>query len=389
MVGTLILNFMRWVNFFVGVTCWVAAGCDRAPVGREAGGGVIPVVVAEVVRKDMPVTLRAIGRSTVEATVVIKPQVTGMLTGLHFEEGQEVKAGDLLATMDARPFEVALARARADLAQAASGAKNAGDQAKRYTDLHRTGGASREQFEQFVTVAQQAGAEEESAKAAVQKAQLDLDYCTMRAPMTGRVGRRLIAPGNVVIANQSEVVVINQLAPMDVTFTLPERYLAVLQARMVAGGLRVAATMEGVEPRTVVGEVDFLDNAVQVASGTIELKARFANEAGELWPGQFVTVVVDLAVEKDVVVVPASATQAGPAGAFVFVMRADQTVGVQKVTVARSTGAEAVVSAGLDGGERVVVDGQSRLVNGSKVEVKESVEAAAAAAAATVLKPRL
>ena len=320
---------------------------------------------------------------------MIKPQVTGMLTGLHFEEGQEVKAGDLLATMDARPFEVALARARADLAQAASGAKNAGDQAKRYTDLHRTGGASREQFEQFVTVAQQAGAEEESAKAAVQKAQLDLDYCTMRAPMTGRVGRRLIAPGNVVIANQSEVVVINQLAPMDVTFTLPERYLAVLQARMVAGGLRVAATMEGVEPRTVVGEVDFLDNAVQVASGTIELKARFANEAGELWPGQFVTVVVDLAVEKDVVVVPASATQTGPAGACVFVMRADQTVGVQKVTVARSTGAEAVVSAGLDGGERVVVDGQSRLVNGSKVEVKESVEAAAAAAAATVLKPRL
>ena len=113
MVGTLILNFMRWVNIFVGVTCWVAAGCDRAPVGRVAGGGVIPVVVAEVVRKDMPVTLRAIGRSTVEATVVIKPQVTGMLTGLHFEEGQEVKAGDLLATMDARPFEVALARARA------------------------------------------------------------------------------------------------------------------------------------------------------------------------------------------------------------------------------------------------------------------------------------
>jgi multidrug efflux system membrane fusion protein len=350
---------------------------------------VIPVVVAEVVRKDMPVTLRAIGRSTVEATVVIKPQVTGMLTGLHFAEGQDVQAGDLLATMDARPFEVALARARADLAQAASGAKNAGDQAQRYTDLHRTGGASREQYEQFVTVAQQAGAEEESAKAAVQKAQLDLDYCTMRAPMTGRVGRRLIAPGNVVIANQSEVVVINQLAPMDVTFTLPERYLAVLQSRMAAGGLRVVATMEGVEPRTVVGEVDFLDNAVQVASGTIELKARFANEAGELWPGQFVTVVVDLAVEKDVVVVPTSAPQTGPAGAFVFVVRADQTVEVQKVTVARSTGAEAVVSAGLEGGERVVVDGQSRLVNGSKVEVKESVEAAAAAAAATVLKPRL
>jgi multidrug efflux system membrane fusion protein len=309
--------------------------------------------------------------------------VTGRLTALHFEEGQAVKEGDLLVTIDPRPFEVALAQAQADWAEAVSGSENARDQARRYTELNRTGGASREQIEQYVTAARQAEAQAESAQAAVRKAELELAYCSIRAAISGRTGRHVVTPGNVVTANQTELVVIHQLAPIDVVLAVPERHLPALQTGMAAGSVAAKAVIDGPEPRRVEGALRFLDNAVRPGTGTIDLKAAFPNEPSVLWPGQFVTVVLEVAVQRDVVVVPASAPQPGQQGTFVFVVGEDQTVSVRAVKVDRTQDDQAVITDGLKGGERVVTDGQSRLAAGARVVVKESLEAAAAAAIST------
>lgn len=360
----------------------VATGCRR-PVGgevRREGGGVVPVLAAAAVRRDLPVQLEAIGRVAAVASVAVKPQVTGRVVALHFAEGDEVEAGDLLVTIDARPFEVALAQAEAELAEAASGAENAQDQARRYTELNRSGGASKEQIEQYVTAARQSAAQVESARAAVQKAELELAYCSLRAAIPGRTGRHLVTPGNVVTANVTDLVVINQIAPIDVVFSVPEQHLAVLQAGLRAGEVKATAVLGGAEPRRVEGALRFIDNTVRAGAGTIELKAGFANDPPVLWPGQFVTVILDVAVQRDAVVVPASAPQPGPDGSYVFVVGEDRTVTAQPVRVERTQGEEAVIAEGLRGGELVVTDGHSRLTRGVKVEVKESLEAAAAAA---------
>lgn len=364
--------------FFLLPACQRPA--EPAAGGPGKGGPPVPVLVAEAVRKDMPVSLRSIGRVSSEATVSVKPQVTGRITALHFAEGQDVQAGDVLVTIDPRPFEVALAQARADLSQATIGAKNASDQAARYTQLDRAGGASKEQLEQFVTAAKQAASQVESAEAAVQKAGLELEYCTIRAAISGRTGKHLVTPGNVVTANQTDLVVINQIAPIDVTFTLPEKHLAAVQSGMASGSLAVRAVVEGQERREAQGTLRFLDNTVKALSGTIDLKASFPNDPQLLWPGQFVSVVLDLEVQKDALVIPSHAPQAGQDGLFVFVVQADQTVAVRPVAVARTVRGEAVISEGLQPGDQVVTDGQSRLAKGARVQVKESLEAAAAEA---------
>ena len=336
------------------------------------------VLVGVVERRDVGVEVEAIGKVVPVASVAVKPQVTGRVSEVKYEEGGEVAEGDVLVTIDARPFEVARAQAEAELAEAVSRSENAREQARRYTELNRSGGASKEQIEQYVAAARQAEAQVESAKAAVEKAGLEVSYCTIRAAIRGRAGRRLVTAGNVVTANTTDLVVVNQMAPIDVVFALPEQRLGALQSGLAAGPLKVTAVTPGADSRRVEGEVRFLDNAVKEGSGTIDLKARFANDPPVLWPGQFVTVTVELGVERGVLVVPAAALQAGPDGPFLYVVGQGDVVAVRPVQAGRTVAGVTVVTGGVEAGERVVTDGHGRLAPGARVLVKESFDAATA-----------
>lgn len=329
----------------------------------------VPVVVAEVTRKDVPIIVRAIGRVTSPATVSVKPQVTGTVSEVHFTDGQAVKKGDPLFTIDKRPFEVALEQAKASQSEAQTKADNAREQAERYSTLGKTGAVSKEQAADFNVAARAALSSGQVAAAAVKGAKLQLEYCTIRTPIDGRAGKALITAGNVVTANQTDLVIVNQLAPVEVTFSVAEQQLTVVQRGMTAGKPKVRARTSGLDRQTAEGELVFVDNNVKAATGTIELKAAFKNDPQVLWPGQFVGLRVEVGVDQNAVVAPAAAVQDGQDGAFVFIIKADRTAELRKVVVDRTASDESVIRSGLEGGEQIVIDGQSRLTIGSPVEI--------------------
>lgn len=346
--------------------------------GAPKGGGPAPVLVGEVVRKDMPVNIRAIGRVTPTQTVTLRPQVTGQIAEVHFKDGQDVKAGDILFTIDRRPFEVALAEAKAGLNQATAQATNATDQERRYLALAKDGAVPQKELELAQATAKAAASQTSGAEATVQKAQLNLDYCDVRAPISGRAGRVLADVGNVASAYQTDLVVINQIEPIEVTFALPEQQLPALQRGLATGALKVAAHTSLPERLDTQGRLEFLDNTVRPNTGTIDVRATFKNNPQILWPGQYANLSVEVSVDKNAVVAPARAVQPGQESAFVFVVGPDNTAHVKKVVVARTVENEAVISEGLEGNERVVIDGHDRLREGGKVSIKASLEDAAA-----------
>lgn len=378
--------------FGAGIALPSCGGSTKGDKVARSGGAPVPVLVGQAVVKDMPVTINAIGRVHAEASVSLKSQVTGRITKIHFQEGQEVQEGDVLITIDPAPFEVALAQARAALAQATAVATNANAQVRRYTSLDKGGGVSKEQIDQVLVEAKKAAAEVASAEAAVQKAELELGYCTLRAPLTGRTGRFLVTEGNVVTANQTDLTVINQISPIDVLFTLPERHLPVLRQGLNSGELKTfaltsAATLAAARQQQndvegtaglphVEGTLRFLDNSVNTSTSTIDLKASFPNDPPTLWPGQFVNLTLQVSVERQALVIPSTAVQAGQNGPFVFVLTETQTAEAQPITLSRTVGQEAVVARGLKAGDTVVTDGHSRLAQGSKVSIKKSLEEA-------------
>jgi multidrug efflux system membrane fusion protein len=345
-------------------------GCKR----QEAAGGpkkrpVVPVVVAETVRKDMPVVVRAIGRVTSPATVSVKPQVTGTISEVHFTDGQPVKKGDPLFTIDKRPFEVALEQAKASLAEAQTKADNAREQAQRYATLGKAGTVSKEQAADFEVTARAGLSAVQVAAAAVKGAALQLEYCSIRSPIDGRAGKALVTAGNVVTANQTDLVIVNQLAPVEVTFSVAEQQLTLVQRGMAEGKPKVTARTSGLDRQTAEGELVFVDNNVKATTGTIELKAAFKNDPQVLWPGQFVGLRVEVGIDKNVVVAPAAAVQDGQDTSFVFVITPDLKAEMRKVVVDRTANDESVIQRGLEAGEKVVIDGQSRLTIGSAVEI--------------------
>ena len=353
-------------------------GCNRSRPTADAGKRpVVPVVVEKVTRKDMPVTVRAIGRVTSPSTVAVKPQVTGTISTVHFTDGQMVKKGDPLFSIDPRPFQVALEQARAAQAEAQTKADNAKEQATRYATLGKTGTVSKEQASDFQVTARAALSSVQVAAAAVKSAQLQLEYCSIAAPIDGRAGKALVTAGNVVTANQTELVLVNQTAPVEVTFSVAEQQLAAVQRGMAAGKPKVIARTSGTDQQTAEGELVFLDNQVKATSGTIELKAAFSNQPQTLWPGQFVSLRVEVAVDKDAVVAPAAAVQDGQDSKFVFIINAEKKAEMRKVEVDRTMRDEAVIRRGLEGNEQIVVDGQSRLTVGSSVEIVPPAEAPA------------
>ncbi|MDB6170771.1 MAG: efflux transporter, family, subunit [Chthoniobacteraceae bacterium] len=345
-------------------------GCNRSksqPVRTQKAA--VPVVIGEVIRKDMPVIVRAIGRVTSSATVSIKPQVTGTISEVHFTDGQSVRKGDPLFTMDKRPFEVALDQAKATLAEAQVKAENASTQAKRYSTLDKSGSVSKEQLSDIASTAQAALSTVQVAAAGVKNAELQLAYCSIHAPIDGRAGKALVTEGNVVSANQTDLVVVNQIAPVQVTFAVAEQHLMAVQRGMAGGKPKVTARTSGIERQNAVGELIFVDNTVKASTGTLELKAAFANDPQVLWPGQFVGLRVEVGIDREAVVAPAAAVQDGQGGSYVFVIGPDKKAEMRKVVVDRSANEESVIRSGLTGGEQIVIDGQSRLTVGSVVEI--------------------
>ena len=375
----------------VCIAALLASGCSK-PQAAPATAAAVPVRVATVVQKTVPVQVTAIGNVEAYSTVAIKVLVAGELTAVHFREGQDVHKGDLLFEIYRPPFEVALQEAEANLARDKARAENARIQAQRYANLFKEGVASSQQNDQAVAEADANDAAVRADAAEVLKAKLNLQYCFVRSPLDGRTGSLLVHQGNLIKANENPpLVVINQLNPIYVNFALPEQYLAEVKKFMAGGKLRVEAFIpEGLGgsaagaaktqiPRTEQGELSFVDNAVDNTTGTIRMKATFANQQRRLWPGQFVNVVLTLAKQPNTIVIPAQALQTGQAGTYVYVVKPDGTAESRVVVPGRTVRGETMVEKGLKPGEIVVTDGQLRLVPGSKVIVKGGLEAGSAA----------
>lgn len=364
-----------------GLACAMAAalaGCGKSGAARPAEVAApvpVPVVVASATRETVPIDVHAIGTAVPVATVEVKARVDGELTAVHFKEGDFVRQGAPLFQIDPRPMQAALAQAEANLARDRALAERAGAQDRRFAGLRDQGYISRDAYAQYRTNAETAQATVRADEAAVRTARLALGYARIASPIDGIAGRLLVQRGNLVKANDSSpLVVINQVAPIYVEFAVPERFLPEIRGAMAHAALPVAVAPEGDDTHPVRGTLAFVDNAVDSATGTIKLRATFANADRALWPGEFVRVTLTLAEQRDAVVVPAEAVQAGPDGPYVFVVKPDLVAEQRPVAVDRTAAAGAVIARGLAAGERVVVDGQSRVVPGGRVAIQPAGE---------------
>lgn len=362
------VSHRKYVLLAVGCLLIVCGcGTKQAAPGPPAP---VPVHVAKVETQTVPVQVTAIGNVEAYATVSVKPLVSGALESIHFNEGQDVKKGQLLFTIDRRPFDAALAQAAAILAKDKATSANARVEAGRYAKLFQEGVASKEQADQANSNADAYDAAVHSDEAAVEAAKLNLEYCTIYSPIEGRTGSYQVKPGNMVKANDVPVlIVINQISPIYLDFAIPEQYLADVKKYMAQGTLHVQATIPNDSGPAETGSVTFVDNTMDNTTATIRLKATFANEHRRLWPGQFVNTVLTLTAERNAIVVPAPAMQTGQNGQFVFVVKDDGTVESRPVTAGRTVAGITVIEKGLQQGETVVTDGQLRLAPGAKVSI--------------------
>src|SRR5262245_54299920 len=352
-----------------GAAASTAAAGGRG--GRGAGGPAVPVAVGTVIRKAMPIEISVIGAAEPFSSVAIRAQTTGQLTGVNFTEGDDVTAGQVLFTLDRRPLEAALQQAQANLERDMAQAANAGQQAKRFDELAQRGIATREQVDTSRTTVTALNATVEADKAAVENAKVQLQYATITAPINGRTGALMVHEGNLVRANDTTpLVVINQVAPISVTFAIPEARLPELKKYMSGGALRVTANPPNDDASPAVGRISFVDNSVGQQTGTIKVKGTFPNIDRRLWPGQYVNVIVTLTMDPGAIVVPSVAVKGGQQGSYVFVVNAEQKVDLRPVTVKRTGATETVIESGLKPGETVVTDGHLRLVPGAHITVK-------------------
>jgi multidrug efflux system membrane fusion protein len=369
--------------------------------GRRGGGGPVPVVTAKVQTKSIPVLIPAVGTAEPLQTVQIRAQTTGQLSTVHFSEGQEVRKGQPLFTLDPRPFQAALSQAEAVLARDTATANNAERQKATYEDLFKRGLIPRDQYETQRASNDSLQATLAADRAAVENAKLNLGYTQIIAPISGRTGATAVHAGDLVRANDATpLVIINQVSPIYVSFAVPGRYLGdirkyqaqkplVVTARgqaSVAPGAQApapptpqsqagqvapgqGATAPVPEAPAESGRVSFIDNTVDPTTGTIKLKGTFQNADQGLWPGLFVTVMLNVTTDQNVLVVPATAVQPSASGQYVYVVGADRTAQVRQVEVARQSGEDMIVARGLSAGEEVVIDGQLRLTPGAQVSI--------------------
>lgn len=357
-----------------------ASGCNRetqgatsAPAEGGRGGSAAPVAVstAPVVTKPMTVKLRSVGNVEASSTVEVRSQVSGELLSVNFTEGQDVRQGQLLFTIDPRAFEAALKQAEAGLERDTAQAKNLEAQHVRLGNLLKQGLVSQADYDAAAASAAAMQASIAAGKAAVENARLLRQYTRITAPVGGRTGALLVHPGSLIRANDTApLVVINRLNPAFVSFSVPARLLPRLRKGDTERALGVEASPAGAADSTSSGTVTFVDNAVDPSTDTIRLKATFPNSDRRLWPGAFVDVTLQLSVDPRAIVLPSKAVQPSQQGEFVFVVRADQTVEARQVKVAWTDGDESVIEAGVKAGETVVTDGQLRLTPGARVTIK-------------------
>jgi multidrug efflux system membrane fusion protein len=366
----------------LGALAILAGGCAKQQADSNAAGPPrrpVPVIVSKVMQKTVPVQVEAIGNVEAYSTVSIKPQISGPLLKVHFQEGDDVHKGQLLFTIDPRPFEASLAQAEAALAKDKAVADNDRVSAKRYLDLFQQGVAARQQSDDYASAAAAQDAQVRADQAAIDTAKLNLEYCSIYSPVEGRTGSLQVHEGNLVKGNDVPIlVVINQIQPIFVNFAIPEDQLADVKRFRATGQLRVEVVIPNDSGGPEQGTLSFIDNAVDAATGTIRLKAVFANPRRRLWPGQFVNVVLTLASSPNTIVVPAQAITSGQSGNFVFVVKADNTVESRPVVTGKTVQGDTVVQKGLRPGETVVVDGQVRLAPGAPITVKQPSAPAAA-----------
>lgn len=336
--------------------------------------GPVPVTVAVAVQKAVPIQEQAIGNVEAYSTIAIKAQISGELLKAHFREGQEVSKGELLFTLDPRSFELLLKQAEANLAKDTAQFETAKLEARRYEDLVSKGYVSQSQYDQMNANALALKAIVDLDRAAVENARLQLSYCFIHAPITGRTGSLMVNQGNLIKANDTQLVSLNQLEPIYVSFSVPEKQLSNIKRYLAEGAIKIEALASKEDINPEKGTLSFIDNAVDHSTGSIKLKGIFNNKGKKLWPGQFVNVVMTLAMQPDAIVVPLQAVQTGQTGQYIFVVKEDNTVESRPITLAMNMNQEAVIAKGLKPGEKVVTDGQLRLVPGTTVEIKTPAE---------------
>ncbi|MHB8654967.1 MAG: efflux RND transporter periplasmic adaptor subunit [Terriglobia bacterium] len=332
----------------------------------------VPATIGVASLKTVPIQVRTIGNGEAYSTVNVKSQVEGRVERVYFEEGQTVKKGQLLFSIDSRPFETAVQQAQANLAKDQALEKNAQAQAARYDELFKSGIVSKDQYDQFHTTAASLEASVKADQAAVETGKIQLGYCSIYAPIEGRTGNLMVHSGNTVKANDATLVVINQISPLFVDFSVPEQFLSDIKKYMAQGRLGVQAILPHEEDRPELGWISFVDNSVDRTTGTILLKGTFPNAGSRLWPGQFVNVVVTLAEQRNAVVVPSQAVQTGQQGQYIFVVKSDNSVEIRPVVPGIVVGGDQVIEKGIQPGERVVTDGQLMLFPGAHVLDKAS-----------------
>ncbi len=380
---------------------------DKGPAGRGGRGrggeqGPVPVIVATVSERTVPINIDVIGNVEAYSTISVKAQISGQLNKVSFQEGDYVKKDDLLFTIDARPYEAqlnqvqaslsrdtaALGQSEANLARDTANEKYAQSQAARVEKLFEAGVVSREQTDQARSSAdalQQTLAADKAAiesaraqigatKAAIENVRVMLSYTTIRSPINGRTGNLAVKQGNIVSANTTELMTIAEVEPIYVTFSVPESQLSDIKKYMAQGKLMVNATPQDDNTQKESGYLTFVDNTVDATTGTIKLKGTFANKDHKLWPGQFVRVTLQLTTRPNAVVVPNQAVQTGQDGQFVYVVKDDKTVEMRPVVTSTRVDQELVVDKGLEPGETIVLEGQLRLAPGSRVQPRDGRE---------------
>jgi multidrug efflux system membrane fusion protein len=353
-----------------GVFFWlvILSGCGRkAPASFERPAA--PVSVAQAVVRDVPIYLDAIGKMVAREVVSVQPQVSGRITQIHFVDGADVKVGQVLFTIDPRPYRAQFSAADATLAQGKAALDLARINFSRVASVTDPRAVSRQDYDAKKNAVAVAEAQLQQNQAAVENAQLNLDYCTIRSPINGRAGQRLVDVGNVVNANNSTLLVIQRLDPVYADFTIPENELTAVQQNMARGTLTAEVRLPDGPGEPREGELTFLDNSVQEGTGTVKLRATVANKDRRFWPGRFVQIRLVLSTRKDAVLIPAEAPQMSAKGQFVYVVKTDSTAELRPVTVGQRQGDLVVIDRGLKAGERVVTNGQLGVTPGGQVKI--------------------
>jgi multidrug efflux system membrane fusion protein len=359
----------------LGMICASLVACTSADSKQQkaqaAGPHTVSVAVAKVQQQDMPVYLVGLGSVTAFYTANIKSRVDGQIMRVNFQEGQTVKQGDLLIVIDPRPFQVQLEQMQAQIFKDQATLRDAKLNLERYTTLIPSGSIAQQQVDTQKSLVDQLDGQVRTDQAQIDNAKLQLVYCNITAPFTGRVGLRQVDPGNIVhAADTNPMLILTQLQPIAVIFTLPEDQLPTVSRHMSNSTLLVEAYSRDDQTKLATGKLQTIDNQIDQTTGTAKLKAVFDNKDNQLWPNQFVNANLLLETRKNSTVVPTAAILRGPQGTFVYLVKSDKTVEARAVTVSIAQGNNTAVASGLDPGDTVVTDGQDKLQTGSKIEFR-------------------